>query len=90
MISINQKQKNYIMASLEDNLEFIDYYQEGKEEAFRKVLSALEYDEEKLDLSDEEKEISIESLQDYQCNRFNESDYEWKDIDNILNHLNKK
>ena len=37
-----------------------------------------------------EKEISIESLQDYQCNRFNESDYEWKDIDNILNHLNKK
>ncbi len=90
MISINQNQKNYIMASLEDNLEFIDYYQEGKEEAFRKVLSALEYDEEKLDLSDEEKEISIESLQDYQCNRFNESDYEWKDIDNILNHLNKK
>lgn len=90
MISINQNQKIYIMASLEDNLEVADYYPEGKEEAFRKVLSALEYDEEKLDLSDEEKEISIESLQDYQFNRFNESDYEWKYIDNILNHLNKK
>lgn len=90
MITINQKQKSYIMASLEDNLEVIEYYPEGKEEAFRKVLSALEYDEAKLDLSDEEKEISIESLQDYQFNRFNESDYEWKDIDNILNHLNKK
>ena len=90
MISINQNQKSYIMASLEDNLEVIDYYPEGKEEAFRKVLSALEYDEEKLDLSDEEKEISIESLQDYQFNRFNESDYEWKYIENILNHLNKK
>ncbi len=90
MISINQNQKIYIMASLEDNLEVADYYPEGKEEAFRKVLSALEYDEEKLDLSDEEKEISIESLQDYQFNRFNESDYEWKYIENILNHLNKK
>ncbi|MBR4496016.1 MAG: hypothetical protein IKP12_02665 [Acholeplasmatales bacterium] len=90
MISINQNQKIYIMASLEDNLEVADYYPEGKEEAFRKVLSALEYDEEKLDLSDEEKEISIESLQVYQFNRFNESDYEWKYIENILNHLNKK
>ena len=90
MITINQNQKIYIMASLEDNLEVVDYYPEGKEEAFRKVLSALDYDEEKLYLSDEEKEISIESLQDYQFNRFNESDYEWKYIDNILNHLNKK
>lgn len=90
MISINQNQKIYIMASLEDNLEVADYYPEGKEEAFRKVLSALEYDEEKEFLNDEEREIAIESLQDYQFNRFNESDYEWKYIDNILNHLNKK
>lgn len=89
MISINQNQKIYIMASLEDNLEVIDYYPEGKEEAFRKVLSALEYDE-KMSLNDEEKEIAIESLQDYQFNRFNESDYEWKYIEKILNHLNKK
>ena len=90
MISINQNQKIYIMASLEDNLEVADYYPEGKEEAFRKVLSALEYDEEKEFLNDEEREIAIESLQDYQFNRFNESDYEWKYIENILNHLNKK
>lgn len=89
MISISIKQKEYIMASLDDNILFIEDFREETAKAFRGLLYDLEYDENKLSLNDKEKEIAIESLQDFQCSRFCEFDDEWNYIDNLLNYLQK-
>lgn len=81
MVVLNEKQKSYIMESLEDIVP--DYYPEGRAEEFQKLLHDLEYDE-KYSLNDEEKSLAVESLQDYQSNRFCDFDYEYQDIDDIL------
>ena len=86
---INNKQKEYIMASLEDNLSFINSYPEGRIEEFQKLLFELEYNDNKCSLDFEEKALAVESLQDFQCGRFCEFDYEYNDIDNILSYLNQ-
>lgn len=89
LILINNKQKEYIMASLEDNLSFSNSYPEGRIEEFKKLLFDLEYNDNKYSLDLEEKALAVESLQDFQCSRFCASDYEYNDIDNILSYLNQ-
>ena len=84
MVVLNEKQKSYIMASLEDIDP--DYYPEGMNEKFQELLHTLEYSD-KESLNDEEIALAVESLQDFQVNRFCDFDYEYHDIDDILAFL---